>query len=262
MAIYHFSGTIISRSQGRSAVACAAYRSAEKLVDERYKKTHDYTHKQDVAFTEILLPENAPSSEEINMLQKIPFNQVKVNDTRYRCSIGRSGVIANKEEGDGGTPKGGFYLRKVFYRSDTINETDIKTTLPIQVLQADDGWCDDVKCEEYNQHIKLPFPGSHEKLWRDDNLYDLIVVVGYNDYPIEKGKGSAIFLHIARENYAPTVGCIAFNKKDLLEILEQLTPETILTIADGNEIYFQSTKQDLEIATAQQSQSSVTLNNF
>ncbi len=101
------------------------------------------------------------------------------------------------------------------------------------MLSPNDGWCDDVSKPEYNQLIKLPFDGIYEPLWRDDDIYDVIAVIGYNDKPVEKGRGSAIFLHIAREGYSPTNGCVAVARKDLIEILETAATTTKICIG-GN----------------------------
>lgn len=160
----------------------------------------------------------------VNSLGKVIFG-VK----EYPCVLGKNGVTKDKKEGDGATPIGCFPLREVFYRPDRIAKP--KTGLAISEVNKDDGWCDDVNLSEYNQKVKLPFSGSHEKLWREeDNLYDLIIVVGYNDNPIISGKGSAIFIHLARPAFTPTAGCIAFKKEDLLEILKDCDLNTKICI--------------------------------
>ncbi len=151
------------------------------------------------------------------------------NGKEYNCAIGKNGVTDDKKEGDGMTPIGCFPLREIFYRPDRVAKP--KTGLAISEVSKDDGWCNDVNLAEYNQKVKLPFPGSHEKLWREeDNLYDLIIVVGYNDNPIISGKGSAIFIHLARPALTPTAGCIAFKKEDLLEILKDCDSNTKICI--------------------------------
>lgn len=146
----------------------------------------------------------------------------------FKCSIGKGGVSNNKHEGDGATPAGCFLIRKVFYRSDRIDK--INTVIPIEILSKDYGWCDDVEDLNYNKYVKLPYLASHENLWRDDNIYDIIVVLGYNDDPVIVGKGSAIFMHIARENYSPTAGCIALSQSDLIEILESISKDTSVCV--------------------------------
>jgi len=154
----------------------------------------------------------------------------KIGGQFFLCSIGRSGLISDKKEGDGATPIGEFPIREIFYRADRIDFSQSKISLPCIALQENDGWCDDVNSKNYNKYIKSPSQESHEELWREDDIYDVIVVIGYNDDPIKKGKGSAIFMHIARENYQPTAGCIALAKKDLLKIVPQLTPQTKIKI--------------------------------
>jgi L,D-peptidoglycan transpeptidase YkuD (ErfK/YbiS/YcfS/YnhG family) len=146
----------------------------------------------------------------------------------YKCAIGKNGVVENKIEGDGKTPRGCFEIRKVLFRKDRIEKP--QTDLLIEEIQENDGWCDDVNDKNYNQQIKLPYNSSHEKLWRDDEVYDIVVVLGFNDNPIVREKGSAIFMHITRGNYSPTDSCIAFKKEDLLEILKNCDKNTLISI--------------------------------
>lgn len=153
------------------------------------------------------------------------------NGKQYRCALGKGGVQVDKQEGDGATPVGCFSIRKIFYRPDKF-EKPPKTTFPTQVLAQNDGWSDDVNMPEYNSYVKLPYNGSHEKLWRDDYLYDIIVVLGYNDNPPLTGRGSAIFMHIARQGYTPTAGCVALSKEDLLEILRTTDTTTQVCIQE------------------------------
>jgi len=149
---------------------------------------------------------------------------------KYKCAIGKNGIAENKTEGDGKTPKGCFEIRKVLYRKDRIEK--LQTDLSVEEIQENDAWCDDVNDENYNQQIKLSHNTSHEKLWRDDEIYDIVVVLGYNDNPMVSRKGSAIFIHIARQSYSPTAGCIAFNKEDLLEILKNCDKNTLVCIGE------------------------------
>ncbi len=140
-------------------------------------------------------------------------------DGRARCALGRGGVAAMgaKREGDGATPAGLWPLRRLFYRLDRIAAP--ATRLPTTALTPWDGWCDAPADPDYNRAVQLPYPASAEHLWRDDEVYDLIVVLGYNDAPVVPGRGSAIFLHIARPDYAPTDGCVALHRADLLSCL-------------------------------------------
>ena len=136
---------------------------------------------------------------------------------RYRSALGRGGVRALKAEGDGATPAGVLPLRQVLYRADRVARP--RSAVPAMPLAPHDGWCDDPGHAGYNRPVRLPHPGRHEELWRADALYDVIGVLGWNDAPVERGRGSAIFLHVARPDFAPTEGCVALALADLLEVL-------------------------------------------
>lgn len=153
------------------------------------------------------------------------------NGQRYRCALGRAGVTATKREGDHQTPLGTFPLRAVLYRPDRLAPP--VTGLPCRALTPADGWCDDPASSDYNRRVILPHPARHEILWRDDSVYDLIVVVGYNDAPVVPGAGSAIFMHLARDGYAGTEGCVAFAREDLLTILAELSPDSRVLITSS-----------------------------
>jgi L,D-peptidoglycan transpeptidase YkuD (ErfK/YbiS/YcfS/YnhG family) len=144
-----------------------------------------------------------------------------------RCAIGRSGIARVKREGDGATPAGAFPVRRVLYRADRMARP--ATGLAVSPLADIDGWCDDPADPRYNQAVRLPYPARCEALWRDDPLYDLIGVIGFNDEPALSGGGSAIFLHIARPDYAPTEGCVAFSSADLLDVFAEWRPEDRVT---------------------------------
>jgi L,D-peptidoglycan transpeptidase YkuD (ErfK/YbiS/YcfS/YnhG family) len=143
---------------------------------------------------------------------------------RVRCALGRAGVVAAREkrEGDLASPAGAWAVRRVYYRPDKGPAP--QTALPAQAIEPDDGWCDDPSDSVYNRPVKLPHHGSFERLWRDDDLYDLVVVLGYNDDPPQPQKGSAIFLHVAKPAYAPTEGCVALAKEDVLAFLAAARP--------------------------------------
>ena len=167
-----------------------------------------------------------------------PIIQVLSTDTLtfkgcyYRCAVGRGGMSIDKLEGDGCTPTGRFPLRKVLYRPDRMKKPE--TELIVHALKPTDAWCDDPSDKTYNQLVSLPFPASHEKLWRNSRIYNLIVVMGHNDNPAVPKKGSAIFMHIAKPNYAPTEGCIALQRKDLLDIVQKCRATTDIIIAAPN----------------------------
>jgi L,D-peptidoglycan transpeptidase YkuD (ErfK/YbiS/YcfS/YnhG family) len=147
-----------------------------------------------------------------------------------RCALGRGGVVAAdlKREGDGATPLGIWPLRQVFWRPDRLATPE--TGLQFISLTPAMGWCDDPHNLLYNRPVTLPFPAGHEKLWREDDVYDLIVSLGYNDDPAIAGKGSAIFLHVARPDYSPTEGCIACAREDLLDLLKTANAGDALAI--------------------------------
>jgi L,D-peptidoglycan transpeptidase YkuD (ErfK/YbiS/YcfS/YnhG family) len=137
-----------------------------------------------------------------------------------RCALGKGGVrdAREKREGDGATPAARLPLRRVLFRAD--RGAPPRCAVPIEPIAPGDSWCDDPAHRLYNRAVRLPFDGSHEALWRDDPLYDIVGVLGWNDDPPERGRGSAIFLHIAREDYAPTQGCVALAPRDLRAVLE------------------------------------------
>lgn len=161
-----------------------------------------------------------------------PKGWLIAGSTHYRCSLGRAGIVTDKREGDGATPSGVFPLRRLLFRQTRIS--DPKTKLPRQALEKHDGWCDSPADPQYNQLIKLPYDASAESLWRSDHLYDLIVVLGYNDDPIQPGRGSAIFLHCAPANYAPTEGCIALSTEDLLDLVVECSQDDRLIVPHIN----------------------------
>ena len=151
-----------------------------------------------------------------------------IHKYKLRCAIGKRGITSNKKEGDKKTPKGTFTFKSIFYRKDKI--LDIKSKLKKISIKKNMGWCDDVNCKFYNKLIKFPTNCSAEKLWRKDGIYDVIIIINYNLKPINKGKGSAIFLHIAKKNYLFTRGCIAINKKDMMFLINKINKKTKLII--------------------------------
>ena len=139
-----------------------------------------------------------------------------------RCAIGLAGIAQKAMEGDGITPLGVFDLREVFYRADRVAPP--VTHLGLWKIERDDGWCAAPDDQSYNRLVKLPYGASAESLWRDDHVHDIVAVIGFNDDPVYSGKGSAIFLHLAKDDYAPTAGCVALSEADLRAALEQLRP--------------------------------------
>ncbi len=137
----------------------------------------------------------------------------------FQAALGKSGVRVHKEEGDSGTPAGLLPLRRVLYRADRVPPP--RCAVPVEPIAAQDGWCDDPGHRDYNRPVRLPHEGRHEELWRRDGIYDVIGVLGWNDQPVVKGHGSAIFLHVARSGHAPTEGCVALALADLTRLLAE-----------------------------------------
>lgn len=152
-------------------------------------------------------------------------------DLDFPCALGRAGLVTGKREGDGGTPIGLFPLRDLRYRPDRLSAP--ASALPTRQIAADDGWCDAPDDPAYNRPVHLPYPASAEAMWRDDHLYDLVVVLGHNDDPPQPSAGSAIFFHLANEKNGvlqPTEGCVALRLADMLQVLARCTSQTRMRI--------------------------------
>lgn len=154
----------------------------------------------------------------------------QAGDRLFSCAVGRGGLApaADKREGDGVSPIGVWPLRNLLYRPDRGEAP--RTALPSRAITPQDGWCDAPGHPDYNRLVQLPFAASHEVLWREDGLYDLVVVLGHNDDPPVSPLGSAIFLHLAKPDYDPTEGCIALARPDLEAVLALARPGDALEI--------------------------------
>lgn len=141
-----------------------------------------------------------------------------------RCALGKGGLkpAADKREGDGASPIGLWPIRRVLYRPDRLARPE--TALPVEPIKPEDGWCDAAGDPAYNRPVTLPYPASAERLWRDDHVYDVVVVLGHNDDPVVDGMGSAIFWHCAQPDYRPTEGCVALARDHLLAMLARARP--------------------------------------
>ena len=148
------------------------------------------------------------------------------------CLVGKAGLIAasDKREGDMATPVGDWPLRRVYYRPDRVALP--ATSLPSISLTPTMGWCDDPGDANYNMPVELPFNASHERLWREDGLYDFIVVLGHNDSPPRPFLGSAVFLHLYEQDTPHTAGCVAIAKDDMVALLKTADTKTILRVGD------------------------------
>ena len=162
----------------------------------------------------------------------ILINKKYLSSYKYKakCYIGKRGIGYKKKEGDLITPLGDYRIKYIFYRKDKIK--GFKTKLKTVVIKKNMGWCNDSKSKNYNKLIKLPSNNSYEKLYRKENIYDIILVLNYNMSPVIKNKGSAIFIHISRKNYKKTEGCVAVKKRDLIEIVKKLQKNTKVKIVN------------------------------
>ena len=150
------------------------------------------------------------------------------NNYKAKCSIGKRGIGLKKKEGDLITPKGKYKIKYILYRKDRIGK--IQSKVKKIIIKKDMGWCDDPNSKQYNKLVKLPSDYKHEKLYKNENIYDIILVLNYNMKPIVKNKGSAIFIHVAKNNYRKTEGCVAIKKKHLLKITKELEKNTMVVI--------------------------------
>ena len=153
----------------------------------------------------------------------LTYNKLKV-----KCAIGKKGIGNKRKEGDLITPRGQFKIKYILYRKDRVK---FLTKLKTKVIKKNMGWCDDPKSSHYNKLIKLPFAHKHEKLFRKENIYDIILVLNFNMRPIKRNKGSAIFLHIAKYNFKKTEGCVAIKKQDLIKLIREINPNTKVKIS-------------------------------
>lgn len=160
------------------------------------------------------------------IVKKSGFIQHK--NFKFRCSLGSGGVHQKKREGDNITPVGIFKITKIYFRSDRIK--NFSTPIKKIQIKKDMGWCDDPSTKLYNKQIKLPSRFGHEKLYRKDNLYDLVLVLDYNMNPIIKNKGSAIFIHITKNTQKKTKGCIALKKNNLIKLISKISKNTKIKV--------------------------------
>ena len=154
-------------------------------------------------------------------------NYLIYNKLKVKCAIGKKGIDYKKKEGDLITPRGKFKIKYVLYRKDRVK---ILTKLKKKVIKKNMGWCDDPKSSQYNKLVKLPFAYKYEKLFRKENVYDIILILNYNMNPVKKNKGSAIFIHVAKKSFQPTQGCIALNKRVLIKLLKLIKKNTLVKI--------------------------------
>ena len=157
-----------------------------------------------------------------------PLPTLTCGDLKTQCVVGRTGIRQDKREGDGATPAGRFPLRRLLFRQDRI--ATIVSYLPVEPIKTTDGWSDDPNDALYNQQIALPHLHHHEALWRSDSLYDIVIVIGYNDTPAIPGKGSAIFLHVSHPGMTGTDGCIAIPPRAMVRLAGLCDTTTFIDI--------------------------------
>ena len=155
-------------------------------------------------------------------------NYLTYNKLKVKCAIGKKGIGYKRKEGDLITPLGQFKIKYILYRKDRVK---ISTKLKKKVIKKNMGWCDDPKSSYYNKLIKLPFNYKHEKLYKNENIYDMILVLNYNMNPVKKNKGSAIFIHVAKNNFKRTKGCVAIRKIDFIRLIKKINPYTKVKIS-------------------------------
>ena len=155
-------------------------------------------------------------------------NYLTYNKLKVKCAIGKKGIGYKRKEGDLITPLGEFNIKYILYRKDRVK---VSSKLKKKVIKKNMGWCDDPKSNHYNKLVKLPFDYKHEKLYKNENVYDIILVLNYNMNPIKKNKGSAIFIHVAKNNFKRTKGCIAIKKISLIKLIKKINPYTKVKIS-------------------------------
>ena len=153
---------------------------------------------------------------------------LKYKNLKFRCALGKAGIGKKKKEGDNITPKGNFKILKIYYRNDRLEK--ITSKFKLIKISKNMGWCDDPNSKKYNQLIKLPTNNSYEKLFRKENIYDIIIILNYNIKPTIKNKGSAIFIHVANKNFNRNAGCIALKKIDLRKLIKVIDKDVKIVI--------------------------------
>jgi len=154
---------------------------------------------------------------------------LKYKNFKFRCALGKKGIGKKIKEGDNITPRGTFKITKIYYRPDKIKK--LITFFKKIKIKRNMGWCDDPRSKFYNKQMKIPSKFSHERFYRNDNIYDIIAVLNYNINPTIKNKGSAIFIHISKNNYKQTAGCVAIKKKNLIKLLKIIKKNTKVKIS-------------------------------
>jgi L,D-peptidoglycan transpeptidase YkuD (ErfK/YbiS/YcfS/YnhG family) len=171
---------------------------------------------------------STPDATVLGLSAAAPRGVVKLGGLVLPCALGRSGRSVRKREGDGATPVGRWRLMTVLYRADRGLRPPAR--VPVRPIARNDGWCDAPADRNYNRPVRHPYPASAERLWREDGLYDVVVVLNHNARPRVRGAGSAVFMHLARPGYLPTEGCIAMRRGHLMRLLRYLRPGAAISV--------------------------------
>src|SRR5262245_7065436 len=174
------------------------------------------------------IPHSAPKIVVRSLSAAASRGVLTYGSLRFPCALGKTGLRASKREGDGATPVGDFPLRAARYRPDRLQRP--RTSLPTASIRPEDGWCDAPGDRNYNRAVRHPYVASAEHMWRADGLYDVVVVMGYNDRPRISGRGSAVFMHVAGPGLQPTEGCIALARPHLIRLLQAVRPGTLVSV--------------------------------
>ena len=153
---------------------------------------------------------------------------MQIGSLTLPCALGPGGIRAIKREGDGVTPRGTFKITAALWRADRLPRP--RTGLPTRPITPRLGWCDGPGHRSYNRPVQLPFAASHESLWREDAVYDVVLILDYNQRPRRQNGGSAIFFHLAKPGFAATAGCIAIDRRAMMRLLARLSRHTSITI--------------------------------
>ena len=189
-----------------------------------------------------LLSDSSPRLRDAAMPERPPLDRIDIHaspgcrtrgwltgsNLHVPVALGRGGILADKREGDGGTPRGIFHARRLWWRKD--RHIRPRSFLPIRAIRPDDAWCEDPDSRHYNRPVRLARDASADRLTREDALYDFVIEIDHNTRPRIKGRGSAVFLHLARPQFAPTSGCVAMTKPAMLQLLARLGPRTEIII--------------------------------
>lgn len=152
---------------------------------------------------------------------------INIDGTVFPCALGRGGISANKREGDGATPLASMRLLSGYFRRGRFVT---RSALPLKAISSTLGWCEVPDDRNYNRPVAIPYGASHERMKRDDNLYDAVIVLDWNIRPRRRGRGSAIFFHLARPGFTPTQGCVAVSHAVMARLLPRLSRRTMLRV--------------------------------